>query len=223
MINCRYINYIAMFALALFTSACATQGLNSLLKEKSGLQSELSYDGTKSENYVRGKEFRLQGYYTGLIDVEKRRYFAITLDNIRIGCGQSHEAMILIPAESNANPIMSDNLLINYEKLGNVDIVFRDSPPPMWPPTEKLKEPLTWNGYPDKIIIYFSRDGSDLTTQYRFGQGPNDVDLSPIKDNLRWECRSKPVYYSLHLLYPFLAVYDVVTLPVQWLLWQIWH
>ncbi len=221
--NRNWFNYFLMLILTILTSACATQGLNAKLRDESGLQRELSVNGTMDDNYIRGKEVNMQGYYYGLTEFDSRKYYAIKIYDIRSECGRNHEATIYLPIVADIPAIVRESISNRSQELGAVAVVFRDTPPPLWPSSEKFKESFPWNGYPNKLVIYFSRGGANLIAHYRFGQEKDDVALTPIKDNLNWECRSKSVYYSMHLLYPFSVVYDVLTFPIQWLLWQAWH
>ncbi|MEK6742844.1 MAG: hypothetical protein AABZ15_04515 [Nitrospirota bacterium] len=196
-----------------------------MTREDEGLRRELSVKGTADPEYVRGQKIKVTGQYYGVRTLEDEKYYAVKLSDMRNNCGRNHDVILYLPAVAGIFPLIKEDLGFEGPKLQNVDVILiddRDTHVPAWP-DKKYEEPFMWNGYPDKVLIYYSNTEPGMTVHYRFGAADRDIDLLYIKNELEWQCRSKSSYYATHVLYPFAVVYDVVTFPLQWIAWQIWH
>jgi hypothetical protein len=223
----KYSNYIyiALLGLSLLSSACATQGVSALIRENEGLKRELSVRGTADSDYRRGQNIKVSGAYYGIAEINNTKYYVIKLNDIRGNYGRNHNAILYLPSAADINPVIKENRDFEDINFQNVEVTFLDglvSDVPSWS-DKKYEEPFNWNGYPDKVLIYYWISEPDLKAHYRFGAEAHDINLLYIKNELEWECRSRSSYYAAHALYPFAAVYDAVTFPLQYLLWQIWH
>lgn len=215
------VRLILFIMITILFSSCATQGLNTRITEVSGLKQELSIKGTSES--VQAKDIKIIGRYYGVIEIEQIKYFMIGINSIRTGCGQNHEVILYLAARPCVAPVLKERNGNEGSGSSVVDIIFHEGAPRIYLSREKFKETFSWPGYPDRVIIYYSRGESVLTAHYRFDEDEQAIGLMQIKDDLSWECRSKIFYYTSHILYPFTCVFDVVTFPLQWLLWQIWH
>jgi len=211
--------HILLLALTLLCTACATQGVSGLIGYEATLNRELSIKGTTESEYERGGQISIAGEYYGLISIDDKKYHAVKLKGIRSNCGKSHEAILYISTEPCIHPIIKETAGFDGQKIQDIEVVFDGGRINNFCCSyHDCAIPIQWNGFPDKLFIRF-----ESTVQFRCGPGHRDICLLPIENELEWQCRSKSKYYAAHALYPFSVVYDVVTIPFQWLLWQIWH
>lgn len=214
------IGYIVF--LSLLTTACATQAVTAKIHGEERLAHELSIKGTEYPDYVRGKDISIRGEYYGLTTIDDNGYHIIMLKGIRNDCGQNHEALVYLSTTPTITSYIKETTGFARQKTGDIEVIFADGRPTCglytFCPSNKLVESLEWAAYPDKLYIYF-----DSYIHVRYGPDKCDTCLLPIQNRLEWQCRSKTKFYATHAIYPFSVAYDVVTLPIQWLLWQVWH
>jgi hypothetical protein len=196
-----------------------------MIREDEGLRRELSVKGTADPEYIRGQKIKITGQYCGIATINNGKYYVVKLSGLRSTCGPNHDAILYLPSVAGIPPVIKEAAGFESQKIQNVDVTLIDDRAthiPSWS-DKKYEEPFSWNGYPDKLLIYYANTEPGMSVHYRFGEGDRDIELLYIKNELEWQCRSKSSYYATHILYPFSVVYDVVTFPLQWLAWQIWH
>ena len=214
------LTWVFLLGTVLLISACATQRLNSEIRYESGLRHELSVAGTLEYNPREVEDLRISGHYYGITQEEANDYFTIGIDDTRADCGADHNVMLYLPTVLGRAGKIKELGHAKLQPLGDVSIIFPRGHDFYLDTAEKYKDTLSSSDYPNTIVLEYS---PSLRAYYRSSANGGVIISAQVNDGLEWECRSKTKYYSLHALYPFAAVYDVVTFPIQWLLWQTWH
>ena len=212
------LTWIFLLAAVFLLSACATQRLNSEINYERGLRHELSVAGTLVHDPNKVDDIKISGHYYGLTRVENDDYLMIGIDETRADCGAHHKVMLYLPSVSGRAGKIREVGDANIQPLGAVSIIFPRGHDFYLDTAKKYKDVLSSSDYPNAIVLeYFPV----LTAYYRANANNGEITSAQVIDDLEWECRSKTKYYFLHALYPFTAIYDVVTFPIQWLLWMI--
>jgi hypothetical protein len=210
-----------MVATSVIISSCASGSINRYILSEKALSKELTIFG-KDNTHVYGKKVYFDGYFVGFTYKEGNKYYNIAIDNVRIFRNNIKRAILLLPVSDNGTPVLCETNENKYGYSDKVSVVIQEGLPSSIEPDFKNYKYI-WETYPKNIAISYDLIGTNRYSNLvvRYSTGPSDADLQTreIIDSMEWRERSKFKYYGLKALYPIGVVLDVVTFPIQFILW----
>ncbi len=197
-------------------SACTTRMLLNSRIESGSLIRELSNDqytyGHHRLDY-NGYSY-MKGDFIGNTELNGYKYARILIYNPRLCISQKHQIEMLIPLtqDKKVHSFLIENNESISENMHPVNVIFKISY------EGKAREKLQkegWNGYPANIVL---KTSTNLTVLYRIGPDQIDVREDKIEDKLNWVCRSHVEHNIWFTVLPITVAIDIITSPVQLIL-----